>query len=108
MGSNGGLTNINQTQFDSLKTQENVVVLDVRTPGEVQQGYIEGADLFIDINGSNFEQEIAALDTNKTYLVYCRSGARSSRAGNYMVEQGFNSVYNLSGGIMNYSGTIRR
>ncbi|MCG9880521.1 MAG: rhodanese-like domain-containing protein [Bacteroidia bacterium] len=39
-------------------------------------------------------------------MVYCRSGARSSRAAEIMQANGFKKVYNLSGGIMGWNGEI--
>ena len=60
--------NLNQTDLNSKLQEENVVLIDVRTPGEVSSGYIKGAQKFIDINGANFETEINALDKTKTYV----------------------------------------
>lgn len=96
--------NINQDQALPMLQDTNVVVIDVRTPGEVQSGYIEGADLFINLNGGSFEAEIAKLDKSKSYLVYCRSGGRSTTAANIMTQNGFTQVYNLNGGISSWSG----
>ena len=96
-------------EFEStLKSSPNAVLVDVRTPEEVASGYIKGADKFININGSNFETEINALDKSSTYIMYCRSGARSGRAAEFMIDNGFTDVYNLSGGILNYSGDIAK
>jgi rhodanese-related sulfurtransferase len=96
--------NINQEQFQKMLNDNNTVVLDVRTPGEVAQGYIPGTDLFINWEGCCFKEEMSKLDTSKTYLVYCRSGARSGAATNAMAKNGFNKIYNLRGGINNWSG----
>ena len=81
--------------------QENpeAVLLDVRTPRETAMGKIEGA-IEIDIANPNFAQEIQRLDKSKTYLVYCRSGRRSVSACKAMEDQGFQSLYNLRGGIL--------
>jgi rhodanese-related sulfurtransferase len=97
--------NINQKDFDQKKAEDNVIVIDVRTADEVSNGYIEGADLFIDFYG-DFETGIANLDKDKTYLMYCRSGGRSGSAAQIMVDKGFKTVYNLTGGISRYSGTV--
>ena len=97
---------LSQENLATKMQDSNVVVIDVRTPQEVSSGYIKGADKFIDINGSNFQSEINNLDKSKTYIMYCRSGARSGRAADYMIENGFTDVYNLSGGILNYRGEI--
>ncbi len=99
---------IDATEFTKMSTDSNTIIIDVRTPGEVASGYIPGTKYFIDINGSSFETQIEALDTNKTYLVYCRSGARSGRAADFMVSNGFKKVYNLQGGIMNWPGEIKK
>ena len=93
---------INTTQFVELAAGDSVKVIDVRTPGEVAGGYISEADYFIDVNGPNFADQIAALDKNYTYIVYCRSGVRSSSAVKYMSGQGFTKLYDLNGGIMGW------
>jgi rhodanese-related sulfurtransferase len=49
-------------------------------------------------------QEIEKLDKNKTYYVYCRSGNRSFHAGNFMLQAGFQKVYNLEPGIIGWHG----
>lgn len=82
--------------------KEQAVLLDVRTPEEVAAGVIAGTSLFADIKSPDFEQKIAALDKNKAYIVYCRSGARSSQAAQYMLSKGFTRIYNLEGGILNW------
>lgn len=102
------VVNIDASKFAQMSKDSNVVIIDVRTPGEVASGYIPGASKFIDVNSSEFEKQISQLDTNKTYLVYCRSGARSSNASNYMINNGFKKVYNLNGGIMGWPGDIKK
>ena len=78
--------------------QPDAVVLDVRTPMEVSQGKIPGAQV-IDLMDSQFMQKVEALDKTKPYVVYCRSGNRSAQACNYMAGRGFDKLYNLNGGI---------
>lgn len=81
---------------------KNVVIIDVRTPSEVSQGAIEGA-ININVNDRNFLDKINQLDKEKTYLVYCRSGARSARACTVMCNNGFQKLSNLQGGYMAWS-----
>lgn len=88
-------------EFKAGIDNKNALVLDVRTPQETQQGIIEGARL-ININDSDFEENIARLDTNQVVYVYCRSGARSSRAAKLLSNAGFDKVYNLNGGILSW------
>jgi phage shock protein E len=76
----------------------DAVVLDVRTPEEVEQGTIAGATS-IDFKGADFEQQVGALDKDKTYFVYCAGGGRSSKAADLMKDKGFTRVYSLEGGI---------
>lgn len=102
-GSSGHVETISQELFKDMQTDSNTMVLDVRTPSEVAKGYIAGTQFFADYNGSNFEVELEGLDKNKTYLVYCRSGNRSSKACNMMLDKGFKKVFNLDGGISEWS-----
>lgn len=90
---------------DGLKSkaqEENVFVVDVRTQAEVDAGYIAEADYFINVQASDFADQIAGLDKDATYIVYCRSGVRSTSALKYMEQQGFTKLYELKGGILNY------
>ncbi len=86
-------------KMSTMSVDENTIIIDVRTPGEVAEGYVKGTDKFIDYNGANFEEQIMQLDKDKTYVVYCRSGNRSTKALNTMAENGFKKLYELEGGI---------
>ncbi len=79
-----------------------VVVIDVRTPGEWGAGHLKNAK-HIDINGSTFDAQVDKLDKSKTYVVYCAVGGRSSRAATLMAEKGFKTVYNMVGGYNKWS-----
>jgi len=97
-----GATSMNVSDFSKKITESGVVTLDVRTPGEFAEGYIEGAQL-IDFQSGNFENEIASLDKDVTYAVYCRSGNRSGQAVKIMHDAGFHNVYNLEGGVIDWA-----
>lgn len=87
-----------------LENDPDAVILDVRTAEEVSEGAIPGA-LNIDIHkGQEFVDEIEKLDTDKSYYVYCRSGARSGQACSVMNQLGFDKAYNLAGGFMEWHG----
>jgi rhodanese-related sulfurtransferase len=90
------------TEFSTKVAEAGVITLDVRTPGEFMSGFIKGAKN-IDFQSGNFETEIAALDKNVTYAVYCRSGNRSGQAVKVMHDAGFHNVYNLNGGVIDWS-----
>jgi rhodanese-related sulfurtransferase len=90
------------TEFSSKVAEAGVITLDVRTPGEYDEGHLEGAQL-IDFQSGNFENEISSLDKNATYAVYCRSGNRSGQAVKVMHDAGFHNVYNLNGGVIDWA-----
>jgi rhodanese-related sulfurtransferase len=77
----------------------NLVVLDVRTPEEFAEGHLEDAVL-IDFYDADFADQLAALDPDVPYLVYCRSGNRSGQAISVMDELGFTSAVDVDGGIV--------
>ena len=89
--------------FQSLLAEaENPHLVDVRTPGEVAGGRLEGA-VNIDWKNSNFEAEIKKLDTSRPMFVYCAVGGRSARAARKMSELGFPKVVDMSGGYTEWS-----
>lgn len=92
--------NIDAAKFDTLRKADTntTVVLDVRTQKEYKEGHIPGSVL-IDFTGDDFEQQVAKLDKNKTYLVHCAVGGRSARACKKMEKMGFTKLYNLEGGM---------
>ena len=100
---------MNLTQEDwvsQFETDDNAVILDVRTEAEFNEGIIANA-INIDIHlGQGFITEIEALDKTKNYYVYCRSGMRSAKACEIMKEQGFENAFNLVGGITEWDGEV--
>jgi len=91
---------------EQLDSDENAVILDVRTAHEVDDGYIPGA-INIDIyKGQQFLNELEKLDKSKHYYVYCRTGNRSGQACTLMENMGFKGAYNLMGGITEWEGEI--
>lgn len=76
-----------------------VTVIDVRTPEEYAEGHIEGAQL-IDFYSDTFAEQIASLDPDDEYLVYCRSGNRSGQATALMQQNGIDQVWDLQGGVL--------
>jgi len=78
-----------------------VTVLDVRTPEEFAEGHIDGAQL-VDFYSDTFADQIATLDPEQEYLVYCRSGNRSGQTIELMRDLGFDRVWDLDGGVIAY------
>lgn len=80
-----------------IKSQKPVI-LDVRTPMEVSSGKIKNA-INVNVASPSFKTDVAKMDKNATYIVYCRSGRRSVNACNIMNREGFTNLYNLAGGF---------
>ena len=91
--------NADVNTFAERTTDSNVVLLDVRTENEFNEGHIANA-LNIDVKQNNFlEKAKVSLPTDKTIAVYCRSGVRSVLAANKLTKEGY-TVVNLKGGIL--------
>ena len=83
----GGVPSISNNEIKELRAQHpNLEIIDVRTPQEIAGGKMKGAHE-INFMSSDFQKRIS-----------CRSGRRSAGACSVMLKQGFEQVYNLSGG----------
>ena len=96
------VTDIGPADLVEVVADGEAVVLDVRTPAEFAAGHVAGA-LNIDVSSPTFDDEIAALPDDGTYVVYCRSGNRSAQAAATMVDAGFEDVYNVDAGLSTLS-----
>jgi phage shock protein E len=81
-----------------LKTDTNIVVLDVRTPKEFEAGHIKGATN-INFQDKEFADRIAKLDKSKTYLVHCAAGGRSAKACEQIKTLNLKSVLHMNQGF---------
>ena len=82
---------------------DNHFLLDVREPHEQSISRIDGAVL---IPLGELEQRSTELPRDKRILVHCKSGGRSARAVSLLREQGFENVWNISGGIIAWAREI--
>ncbi len=83
------------SKADSVPTGTSFdAILDVRTAEEFRDDKAPGA-VNIDVLDKSFKEKVLKLDREKTYAVYCRSGARSEKAKALMTELGFKNVFNL-------------
>lgn len=98
VAADNGAKNVNAQESQKLIAAKKVVVLDIRTPEEFAAGHIPGATN-INFNSPDFAKAISGLDTNKTYLVHCASGKRSSQALPVFRKLKISSLYQLDGGI---------
>ena len=87
-----------------MATEENYIILDVRTTEEFAEKHIPNA---INIpNETIGSEELAELpDKNQLILVYCRSGNRSKQASEKLVALGYTNIYEF-GGINNWTGEL--
>ena len=83
---------------EKIKATPKPQILDVRTKAEFEKGHIENA-INIDWNATNFEDKINIFDKTKPIFVNCQLGGRSKKAANKLVLLGFNTIYELDGGI---------
>ncbi len=86
---------LSAAEFVAQGTGQDGVVIDVRTPAEYEAGHLVGA-LNIDLRSSTFREQVQALESDKTYYLYCRTGNRSGQAAAIMREQGLD-VRNVGG-----------
>lgn len=84
--------------MEEYKKSEKLVILDVRTPEEYENGCLPGA-LNIDIQDKSFYKTIKPLDKSKMYIVYCKSGIRSEEAISVMNKLGFKNVLHMFEGM---------
>ena len=94
------------TWISKFQSDENAAILDVRTPEEFETSRIPNSKNIDFYNPQNFMLEIEKLDKDNSYYVYCRTGVRSANSCQLMNELGFNKVYNLLGGIVEWKGEI--
>lgn len=94
---------VSQNEFkEQLNSLKNVQLIDVRTPGEFNNGTIKGARN-IDFNSTTFKDQIGELDKSKPTLIFCHSGGRSARALKMFSAAGFNYVLELEGGYSRWN-----
>ena len=94
----GEVERITIEQFEEKRKAKGVVVLDVRTPEEFEAGHVPGATN-LDFRDEKFAERVAKLDKDKTYLVYCATGRRSTGATGKMKEIGFGKLFNFTGSM---------
>lgn len=91
--------NLSVKEFKAgLDSVSDEVLLDLRTPEEISKGIIPGA-INIDYFNLDFEKQVAKLDRNKIYFLYCAVGGRSGETIELMEKLGFREVYNLNEGF---------
>jgi len=82
--------------WELIQRESELVVLDVRTQSEYDDGHIEGA---INISVEEIADRLGELSADDDILVYCRTGNRSGTAVRIMKENGFSKIYHMHEGI---------
>ncbi|WP_051257809.1 rhodanese-like domain-containing protein [Desulfovibrio cuneatus] len=101
---------VNVTNEDAkalLEKKEPLRIIDLRTPGEFSRGKIPGAEN-VDFYSSDFEARVAATagQNSGPWLVYCRSGNRSTQALPVLQKRLSGTVYHLYKGIQHWDGPL--
>ena len=90
-------------EFKEKMENPEAQLIDVRTDGEVREGMLPGAIQLDVSNWDAFVKGAESLDPDKPVLIYCRSGARSNNAAKYLTQNGFKEVYDMRGGIIDWT-----
>ena len=91
-------------EFKALKDRDDVVVVDVRSDYEYNLGRFKNAVTLDMENFRDFPARVERLKEfkDKKILTYCTGGVKCEKASAYLLEQGFENVYQLHGGIIKY------
>lgn len=81
---------------DSIESERELVVLDVRQPKEWNSGHIEGA---LHISGAELPERLGEVPKDRPLAVVCGSGYRSSVSASLLARNGFKNVANVLGGM---------
>lgn len=94
---------INEIDSQTLKAWKDkgksIRLIDVRSHNEISQGVIHGGE---PLPLNLLPLRATEIDSEHDLVFYCRTGARSAQACSYMMQNGFNKVYNLRGGIIDW------
>ncbi len=101
------MTDLTQNDWRLQSQNNEVIILDVRTPDEYSDGKIPNA-INIDIyKGQGFIYEVEEkLDKTKDIYVYCKSGGRSAQACHILNQLGFEKTFNLLGGFSEWQHEV--
>jgi UPF0176 protein len=101
---------VDAAQMNELLQDENTIVIDMRNHYEYEVGHFVKA---LEVPSDTFREQLPmAVDMlkkekDKNIIMYCTGGIRCEKASAYMLHHGFNNVYHLEGGIINYARQIK-
>ncbi|QBA64522.1 rhodanese-like domain-containing protein [Muriicola soli] len=88
--------------YKKAVNNNDVQLVDVRTSGEFKGGHIARAINIDFFKGKAFVEAFEKMDKTKPVYLYCRTGSRSLKAANKLINMGFEKVYDLKGGILKW------
>ncbi len=98
-------------EVKAMLADDNIMMIDVRTPDELKSKAYDVENI-VNIPLDEFEQHLNEIPKEKTIIVACRSGKRSSKAAHILLENGYTNIVNLEGGILKWEkeglGTIAK
>lgn len=104
-------THLKATDFNNMLQDPNTIVVDMRNHYESEVGYFEGA---IKPDVDNFRESLPIINDmlqehkdDKNLLMYCTGGIRCEKASAYFKHKGFKNVYQLEGGIIEYTRQLK-
>ena len=102
---------LNAAEFNSLTSAKDTILVDMRNHYESEIGHFEGAitpdvDTFRD-SLPIIEKDLAAHKSDKNLVMYCTGGIRCEKASAYFKHKGFERVYQLEGGIIEYARQVK-
>lgn len=83
---------------EQLEQNPEAVLLDIRTPDELAENGTMPNAVNFDFYAADFKEKVATLDKDVPVFLYCRSGGRSGKATDMLIEMGFAKVIDLDGG----------
>ena len=86
----------------AVKERDDVLVLDVREQWEYDAGHIPN---ITHIPMGEIQNRLNEIPTDKTVIITCQSGGRSSQITNLLRENGYNNVHNMTGGIVSWQNS---
>ena len=84
---------------------KEAILIDVRTPGEYQDGHIPGvANIPLD----ELEKRIGEIPKDKKVVLICRTGNRSAQGTKFLRSKGMSNVFNSTGGMSTWKGPVKK
>ena len=100
-------SHVDPKNWNKLIKNEKTIVIDARKPFEYNIGSFDRAINPNIKNFRDFPKYLKKLKKNKSIAMFCTGGIRCEKASVYLEKKGFNNIYQLKGGILNYIKSIK-